>query len=50
MLPVSPPNSVQFVYEVPIAYYGCSYAEGKKIHWYHALRVIWNLVKFRVIC
>lgn len=38
------------VYEVPIAYYGRSYAEGKKIHWYHALRVIWNLVKFRVIC
>lgn len=38
------------VYEVPIAYYGRTYAEGKKIHWYHALRVIWTLVKFRVIC
>ena len=26
------------VYEVPIAYYGRSYDEGKKIRWHHALR------------
>lgn len=36
------------VYEVPIAYYGRSYAEGKKIHWYHAASVIWQLLKYRV--
>lgn len=35
------------VYEVPIAYYGRSYAEGKKIQWYHAIRVMWNLIKYR---
>ncbi|MBM4133179.1 MAG: glycosyltransferase family 2 protein [Nitrospira sp.] len=36
------------VYEVPIAYYGRSYAEGKKIHWYHAANVIWQLLKYRL--
>lgn len=35
------------VYEVPIAYYGRSYAEGKKIQWYHVVRVMWNLIKYR---
>ena len=35
------------VYEVPIAYYGRSYEEGKKIRWYHTLRVVWSLVKYR---
>lgn len=37
------------VYEVPIAYFGRSYAEGKKIQWYHAVRIIWNLVKYRMV-
>jgi glycosyltransferase involved in cell wall biosynthesis len=37
------------VYEVPIAYYGRSYGEGKKIKWYHTVRVIWNLVKYRFV-
>lgn len=37
------------VYEVPIAYYGRSYAEGKKIEWHHAWGVIWNLVKYRFV-
>jgi glycosyltransferase involved in cell wall biosynthesis len=37
------------VYEVPIAYYGRSYREGKKIKWYHTVRVIWNLVKYRFV-
>jgi len=32
------------VYEVPIAYYGRTYGEGKKIHWYHTFRVVWHLV------
>ena len=37
------------VYEVPIAYYGRSYDEGKKIKWYHTFRVIWTLVKYRFV-
>jgi len=37
------------VYEVPIAYYGRSYGEGKKIKWYHTARVIWNLIKYRFV-
>jgi len=37
------------VYEVPIAYYGRSYGEGKKIKWYHTATVIWNLVKGRFV-
>jgi glycosyltransferase involved in cell wall biosynthesis len=37
------------VYEVPISYYGRSYGEGKKIQWYHAAMVIWNLVKYRFV-
>ena len=37
------------VYEVPIAYYGRTYAQGKKIHWYHAGKVIWNFVKYRIV-
>jgi glycosyltransferase involved in cell wall biosynthesis len=37
------------VYEVPIAYYGRSYAEGKKIKWHHTAHVIWNLVKYRFV-
>jgi glycosyltransferase involved in cell wall biosynthesis len=37
------------VYEVPIAYYGRSYAEGKKIKWHHTGRVVWNLIKYRFV-
>jgi glycosyltransferase involved in cell wall biosynthesis len=37
------------VYEVPIAYYGRSYGEGKKIKWYHTVRVVWNLIKYRFV-
>ena len=37
------------VYEVPIAYYGRSYGEGKKIKWYHTISVVWNLVKYRFV-
>lgn len=35
------------VYEVPISYYGRTFAEGKKIKWHHTFAVIWNLFKFR---
>jgi glycosyltransferase involved in cell wall biosynthesis len=37
------------VYEVPISYYGRSYAEGKKIKWHHTGRVVWNLIKYRFV-
>jgi hypothetical protein len=35
------------VYEVPIAYYGRTYAEGKKISWKHGFGALWTLLKFR---
>lgn len=37
------------IYEVPISYYGRTYEEGKKIHWYHALGALWTLLKYRFI-
>jgi glycosyltransferase involved in cell wall biosynthesis len=36
------------VYELPIAYYGRTYAEGKKITWRDGLRAIWVLLRVRV--
>jgi glycosyltransferase involved in cell wall biosynthesis len=35
------------VYEIPIAYYGRSYAEGKKITWRHGFSALWTLLKYR---
>ena len=35
------------VYELPISYYGRSYAEGKKISWRHGLGALWAIVKYR---
>jgi glycosyltransferase involved in cell wall biosynthesis len=35
------------IYELPISYYGRSYAEGKKITWTHGLGALWTLVKYR---
>jgi glycosyltransferase involved in cell wall biosynthesis len=37
------------VYEVPISYYGRSYAEGKKIRWYHGISAIWALLKYKFV-
>jgi glycosyltransferase involved in cell wall biosynthesis len=37
------------VYEIPISYYGRSYAEGKKISWRHGFSALWTLLKYRVI-
>ncbi len=37
------------VYEIPISYYGRTYAEGKKIHWWDGIRAFWTLIKYRVI-
>jgi glycosyltransferase involved in cell wall biosynthesis len=38
----------QKMYEVPIRYYGRTYAEGKKIKAYHAIAVIWAIVAGRI--
>jgi glycosyltransferase involved in cell wall biosynthesis len=37
------------VYELPISYYGRSYAEGKKISWKHGFSALWTLLKYRFI-
>ena len=36
------------VYEVPIAYYGRTYAEGKKITWRDGIAALWCIVRYRV--
>ncbi len=36
------------VYEVPIAYYGRSYSEGKKIGWKDGVSAAWTIVRFSV--
>lgn len=35
------------IYEVPISYYGRSYAEGKKITWKDGVRAMWCIIKYR---
>lgn len=35
------------VYELPISYYGRTYAEGKKITWRDGLRALWVLLRIR---
>ena len=37
------------IYEVPIAYHGRSYVEGKKIGWKDGLEAIWLLFRFRFL-
>jgi len=37
------------LYEVPISYYGRSYAEGKKITWRDGVRALWCILKYRVV-
>jgi glycosyltransferase involved in cell wall biosynthesis len=37
------------IYEVPISYYGRSYAEGKKIGWQDGLRALWCIIKYRFV-
>jgi len=36
------------VYELPIAYYGRTYAEGKKITWRDGVKAIWVLLRIRI--
>lgn len=37
------------IYEVPISYYGRTYAEGKHIGWRDGLEALWLIFKFRFI-
>ncbi len=37
------------VYEMPIAYFGRDYSEGKKIGWRDGVAAIWALVKYRFV-
>jgi glycosyltransferase involved in cell wall biosynthesis len=37
------------IYEIPISYYGRSYAEGKKISWKHGFGALWAILKYRVV-
>jgi glycosyltransferase involved in cell wall biosynthesis len=36
------------IYELPVAYYGRTYAEGKKITWRDGFKAIWVLLRVRV--
>ncbi|MFH2108308.1 MAG: glycosyltransferase family 2 protein [Chrysiogenia bacterium] len=36
------------IYEVPISYYGRTYAEGKKINWRDGLRAIFAIIKYNL--
>lgn len=38
------------IFEVGIAYYGRTYAEGKKINWRDGLAALWFIIKFNVFC
>lgn len=40
-------NKAWRIYELPISYYGRSYAEGKKISWKHGFSALWTLFKYR---
>ena len=37
------------IYEVPVSYYGRSYAEGKKITWKDGFKALWCILKYRFI-
>ncbi len=37
------------MYEVPISYYGRTYAEGKKIGWWDAVNAIWCIFRYNVL-
>jgi hypothetical protein len=35
------------IYELPISYYGRTYAEGKKITWRDGFKAVWVLIRVR---
>ncbi len=36
-------------FEIGIAYAGRTYAEGKKLHWYHGLQALWCIFKYGLL-
>ena len=36
------------IYEVPVSYYGRTYAEGKKINWQDGLRALWCIFRYNL--
>ncbi len=38
------------IYEVPISYYGRTYAEGKKIFFKDGLMALWLVIRFNLFC
>ena len=37
------------LYELPVAYYGRTYAEGKKVTWRHGVTAFLALVRYRFV-
>lgn len=37
------------IYEVPISYFGRTFAEGKKLTWRDGIMAFWTLLKFRIL-
>jgi hypothetical protein len=37
------------VFEVPISYYGRTYAEGKKINWRDGVRGVWSTIRHNIV-
>ena len=37
------------IYEVPVAYYGRPYIEGKKIGWKDGISALWTILRFRLV-
>ncbi|MCL7488654.1 MAG: glycosyltransferase family 2 protein [Desulfobulbaceae bacterium] len=37
------------IYEVPISYFGRTYAEGKKINWKDGFSAIWSIIRFNLL-
>ena len=37
------------IYEVPVSYYGRTYAEGKKIGWQDGFRALWCIIKYNFL-
>jgi glycosyltransferase involved in cell wall biosynthesis len=37
------------VYEVPISYYGRTYAEGKKVNWRDGVHAFWCILKYNIL-
>ncbi len=37
------------IFEVPIFYYGRTYAEGKKIGWRDGVAAIWSILRYNLL-